>query len=97
MLRPMIAGVVTLSTQSAVCEGAGALQRPLLLLHGDRDELLPVMASQAVQALAGTGELEILPGAGHLLVEAADHLRSRLRSWIADVFAQPAAIEASRG
>jgi len=90
-LRAMTAGVVTLSTQSAGCESASALQRPLLLLHGDRDELLPVMASQAVQALAGSGELEVLPGAGHLLTEAADHLRDRLHRWIPDVFARPLA------
>jgi acetyl esterase/lipase len=95
-LRAMTAGVVTLSTQSAGCEGADALQRPLLLLHGDRDELLPVMASQAVQALAGSGELEVLPGAGHLLTEAADHLRDRLHRWIPDVLARPLAdVEAS--
>ena len=42
-----------------------------------------------MQALAGGGELEVLPGAGHLLVEAAEHLRTRLRAWIADVFARP--------
>lgn len=95
-LRAMTAGVVTLSTQSAGCENAAALQRPLLLLHGDRDELLPVMASQAVQALAGSGELEVLPGAGHLLTEAADHLRDRLHRWIPDVLARPLAdVEAS--
>lgn len=93
MLRPMVAGVVTLSTQSAGCEQAASLRRPLLLLHGDRDELLPVMASQAVQAMAGGGELEVLPGTGHLLVEVADYLRTRLRAWIDEVFAQP--VEAS--
>ena len=71
--------MVTLSTQSAGCENAAALGRPLLLLHGDRDELLPVMASQAVQAMAGAGEIELLPGAGHLLLEAAEPLRTRLR------------------
>lgn len=93
MLRPMVAGVVTLSTQSAGCEQAASLRRPLLLLHGDRDELLPMMASQAVQAMAGGGELEVLPGTGHLLLEVADHLRTRLRAWIDEVFAQP--VEAS--
>lgn len=93
MLRPMVAGVVTLSTQSAGCEQAASLRRPLLLLHGDRDELLPMMASQAVQAMAGGGELEVLPGTGHLLVEVADYLRTRLRAWIDEVFAQP--VEAS--
>ncbi len=88
-LRPMVSGVVTLSTQSAGCESAAALRRPLLLLHGDRDELLPPMASQAVQALAGSGELELLPGAGHLLVEAAEALRTRLGEWIPRVLSQP--------
>jgi alpha-beta hydrolase superfamily lysophospholipase len=88
-LRPMVCGVVTLSTQSAGCESAAALRRPLLLLHGDRDELLPVMASQAVQAMAGDGELVVLPGAGHLLVEAADELRTRLGAWIPDVLSRP--------
>ncbi|HEV7733158.1 MAG TPA: alpha/beta hydrolase [Candidatus Binatia bacterium] len=89
-LRPMVAGVVTLSTQSAGCEGAAGLRgRPLLLLHGDRDELLPVMASQAVQALAGSGEVVVLPGAGHLLVEAAADLRTRLGQWIPDVLSRP--------
>jgi pimeloyl-ACP methyl ester carboxylesterase len=88
LLRSVVAGVVTLSTQSAGCEQAAALRRPLLLVHGDRDELLPVMASQAVQAMAGGGELEVLPGAGHLLVEAADHLRTRLRIWIDGAFAR---------
>jgi len=86
MLRPMVSGVVTLSTQSAGCERASTLDRPLLLLHGDRDELLPTMASQAVQALAGQGDLEILRGTGHLLIEAAEHLRTRLRGWITEVF-----------
>src|SRR5262249_18401115 len=97
MLRPMVSGVVTLSTQSAGCERAAALGCPLLLLHGDRDELLPVTASQAVQALADGGELEVLAGAGHLLVEAAEHLRSRLRTWIGDAFARPLADLAAEG
>ena len=65
------AGVVTLSTQSAGCENAGRLgTTPLLLLHGQNDELLPPETSFMVQALAGTGEVEILPGTGHLLAEA---------------------------
>jgi dienelactone hydrolase len=88
-LRSVVAGVVTLSTQSAGCENAAALQRPLLLLHGDADELIPPMASQMVCALAGGGDVELLSGAGHLLVEAADHLRTRLHAWIAEAFARP--------
>lgn len=77
------AGVVTLSTQSAGCENAAGLATtPLLLLHGDKDELLPPETSFMVQALAGTGEVVVLPGTGHLLLEAADELRDRLGTWI---------------
>lgn len=84
------AGVVTLSTQSAGCEDAAALgATPLLLLHGDRDELLPPETSAMVQMLAGGGELVILPGAGHLLTEAHDDLRDRLGEWIPARLADP--------
>jgi len=77
-------GVVTLATQSAGCEDADGLgDTPLLLLHGDRDEILPAFASEVVHGLAGgRGELVILPGAGHLLAEAAAEVRDRLLAWI---------------
>lgn len=77
-------GVVTLSTQSAGCEDAGNLSDtvPVLLLHGDRDEILPADSSFMVRMLISHGEVEILPGTGHLLTEVADHLRARLEEWI---------------
>jgi hypothetical protein len=83
------AGVVTLSTQSAGCEDAGGLpeQVPVLLLHGDRDEILPPDASFMVRMLVGHGDVEILPGTGHLLAEVGDHLRDRLGTWIPDALA----------
>jgi len=87
-LPSLVTGVVTLATQSAGCEVAGHLaKKKLLLFHGDRDELLPPLASEAVQQLAGTGELVMLPGAGHLLTEAADTLRERLSTWIPETLA----------
>ena len=77
-------GVVTFATQSAGCEDAeGLAGTPMLLVHGDRDEILPPFASEVVHALAGGhGELVIVPGAGHLLAEAGEELRSRLLDWI---------------
>ena len=82
-LRRVTRGVVTLSTQSAGCETAAALgDVPLLLLHGDRDELLPVAASETVRTLAGHGDVVVLPGAGHLLLGAEEELRRRLLEWI---------------
>ncbi len=84
-------GVVTLATQSAGCEDADGLgDTPLLLLHGDRDEILPAFASEVVHGLAGGhGELVLLPGAGHLLAEAADEVRERLLAWIPAHLAGP--------
>jgi len=80
-------GVVTLSTQSAGCERADLIgDVPLLLLHGTNDEILPSAASEVVRMMAGTGELVLLPGAGHLLREAADEIRGRLAEWIPACF-----------
>ncbi len=78
------AGVVTLSTQSAGCEDAeGLAETPLLLFHGDRDEILPPFASEVVHQLSGGhGELVVLPGEGHLLTGAGEMLRERLTAWI---------------
>jgi len=76
-------GVVTLATQSAGCEHADQLgATPLLLLHGTDDEILPPETSSVVQMLAGHGEVVLLPGAGHLLTQAAVELRERLSEWI---------------
>jgi pimeloyl-ACP methyl ester carboxylesterase len=78
-------GVVTFATQSAGCEEAAGLTAPLRAYHGDRDELLPVFASQAVcHLVGGEAELVVCPGAGHLLTEAGDQLRSEVPAWVRD-------------
>jgi pimeloyl-ACP methyl ester carboxylesterase len=59
-----------------------------LLLHGTDDEILPAETSAVVQMLAGHGEVVLLPGAGHLLTQAADELRERLSAWIPARFAR---------
>jgi len=76
-------GVITLSTQSAGCEIASELEEtPLLLFHGTDDEILPPETSAVVQALAGHGDVILLPGTGHMLSEAAEEIRERLIEWI---------------
>jgi pimeloyl-ACP methyl ester carboxylesterase len=91
VLSTHCAGVVTLSTQSAGCEVAAELgETPLLLLHGTNDEILPPETSAIVRMLAGHGEVVLLPGAGHLLTEAAGEIRERLDTWISARFAEPA-------
>jgi fermentation-respiration switch protein FrsA (DUF1100 family) len=81
-----VVGVVTFATQSAGCEVAGALDgRPLLLFHGDRDELLPAEASYVVAAIAGHGEVVMLPGDGHLLGKSDAAITDRLDDWLPPV------------
>jgi hypothetical protein len=76
-------GVVTLATQSAGCEVASELgDTPLLLLHGTNDEILPPETSSVVQMIAGHGEVELLPGAGHLLDQVAAEVQARVLAWI---------------
>jgi pimeloyl-ACP methyl ester carboxylesterase len=89
-LPSLVLGVVTLSTQSAGCEPAASLAgRRLLLLHGDKDEILPPVCSQMVRQIAGAGEVRILEGAGHLLSECPDELRQILLDWIPATLALP--------
>jgi pimeloyl-ACP methyl ester carboxylesterase len=43
----------------------GRIDGPLLLLHGDRDELIPMSHSQRLQAVARQGRFVPVAGAGH--------------------------------
>jgi len=86
-----VVGVVTFATQSAGCEVAGALGgRPLLLFHGDQDELLAPESSHIVQAIAGSGEVVMLPGEGHLLANSDEVITGRLNAWFPSVLGVPA-------
>jgi dienelactone hydrolase len=88
ILTQAVAGVCTLSTQSAGCESAFLLApRPLLLIHGDHDEILPPFASEAVNQLAGGyGTVEIVPGEGHALVDDSGAIFERTVSWSCAAF-----------
>jgi pimeloyl-ACP methyl ester carboxylesterase len=41
------------------------IRTPVLLLHGDRDELIPLSHSEALLALSSGVQLVVVPGAGH--------------------------------
>ncbi|MDQ1462693.1 MAG: hypothetical protein QOI08_4177, partial [Actinomycetota bacterium] len=71
------------------CEHASELgDIPLLLMHGTDDEILPAETSSVVQMLAGHGDVVLLPGAGHLLTQAAAEVHERLAEWIPARFAR---------
>ena len=86
-LSEMVAGVVTFATQSAGCEVAAGLQgRPFLLFHGTDDSILPVESSEIVRAMAGTGDLHLMPGDDHLLYKSHGTINEIVMPWIVDVF-----------
>ena len=81
-----VSGVVTFATQSAGCEVAPGLRgRPLLLFHGDSDEILPLESSQIVAAMAGRGEVVVCEGDGHLLAHSSQQITTRLDEWLPEV------------
>lgn len=91
-LPAFVLGVTTFATQSAGCEVAGGLAgRPLLLFHGERDEILPPESSEMVRALAGTGDLVRLPGDGHLLARSEGIIWEHLVPWLGQVIGRPLA------
>tara|TARA_B100000678_G_C18167543_1_gene485750 strand:- start:437 stop:1081 length:645 start_codon:yes stop_codon:yes gene_type:complete len=92
ILQEHCAGVITLATQSAGCEPAEdlATRVPVILFHGDKDEILPLQASELVRMVVGGGEFVPLAGVGHLLAEARDELRERLSEWIPEKFREHA-------
>ena len=78
-----VAGVVALATQSAGCEHAAQLGPvPLLLVHGESDQVLSPQNSHTVKGIAGYGELVIYPGATHGLAEVDEELVAMLGEWI---------------
>ncbi len=82
-----VAGVVTFATQSAGCEIAAGLRgRPLLLFHGDQDELLPLQSSEIVAAMAGQGHVVVCEGDGHLLEHSGALILERLDQWLPEVY-----------
>lgn len=85
------AGVVTLATQAPGAERVDELAgRPLLLIHGDSDGILPADASRWLHVGAGEPkELVIVPGEGHLFEGVVDALTDRVGAFVEDALKPP--------
>jgi pimeloyl-ACP methyl ester carboxylesterase len=83
-LAQAAAGVVALSTQVPGTEQVDLLAGvPLLLIHGDRDGILPDLCSHDVYERAGEPkDLIIVPGEGHLLSGVSDALAARVEDFV---------------
>ena len=84
---PSTLGVVAMSSQTA---GTGAVDKlspkPLLLMHGTADEVLPPSCSQEIYKRAfEPKKLRLYPGCGHGLDQCRETIDSDLLAWIRNV------------
>ena len=77
-------GVAALASQTMGAEDAALLgNRPLLVVHGEADVVLPLVnAETIIDWASGPKQLVTYPGAGHGLRECADELRTLLEDWL---------------
>lgn len=83
-LSPLTAGVCALSTQSFGTEAVSSLApKPLLLIHGTADTVLPAACSEEVFARAGEPrDLVLVEGGGHVLEESRDEVFNLVKDWL---------------
>lgn len=77
-------GAVGLASQSFGTSRANRLSpRPLLLIHGENDQVMPPECAVLIYDRAlEPKQLIIIPGAGHCFDEAANELQEGLREWL---------------
>ena len=83
-ISPVVTTVIALSSQLAGAHVASELApRPLLLIHGDADEILPHASSEAIYERAKEPKtIRIVHGASHRLSEAADEIFNLTSDWL---------------
>ena len=86
MMSPQVKTVVGLSSQTYGAHPVDRLSpKPLLLVHGERDQNLPADCSRQIYQWAGEPkELVIYKDNGHFLRECHDELHDLLKNWLVD-------------
>jgi pimeloyl-ACP methyl ester carboxylesterase len=84
---PEIVGVAALSSQSHAADAARLAPRPLLLLHGEADEVLsPACSVQLYGAAKDPKRIILYPGCRHGLDECRDEVDRDVSSWLLQIF-----------
>jgi uncharacterized protein len=67
------------------------LDMPILILHGEEDEVVPIEYGRRLSALGGTNVTFVpIAEAGHVVL-GEDDARDRVRQWLSENFSSPAA------
>lgn len=73
------------SCEHTVAEAADELRMPVLLLCGDRDDIVPLAAQQALAASLPDAKLVVFPGVGHLIhYEAPEAAAGEIATFLGD-------------
>ncbi|KAA0678749.1 alpha/beta hydrolase [Roseomonas genomospecies 6] len=81
--RGAVCTVATLATQGLGTDAVADLSCPVLLIHGEADEVLKPMCSIHVHRMAREPKkLVLMPGAGHCLDETAEAVCHEVRDWL---------------
>src|SRR5229473_1463262 len=85
-LAPTVTTVIAVSSQLFGAHVVAELApRPLLLLHGTADSILPHECSERLYERAQEPRtLKLFPGVGHRFTEAADELLETVRDWLVE-------------
>ncbi|MCK9494554.1 MAG: alpha/beta hydrolase [Dehalococcoidia bacterium] len=84
-LSPLSTAVCSLSTQRYGTFEVDVLGKPLLLIHGSRDEVLDKAASEDVYERANEPkQIVILEGAGHGLMERKDEVFDLVKAFVTE-------------
>jgi pimeloyl-ACP methyl ester carboxylesterase len=65
-------------------EAIAALEIPVLLLHAEGDEVVPLELSRELAAAAATAELVVVPGGDHRSVQHDPALQAHAAAFLAD-------------
>ena len=84
---PSVIAVAALSSQSYGADGVSRLRKPLLLIHGEADEVLPAACSfDLYRAAQEPKQIVLYPGCRHGLDQCRDELDRDLSNWLLRIF-----------
>lgn len=90
VISPFVCGVAALASQRFGTQGVEDLGKPLLLIHGSADQVLPPMASDDIFHRAqGDKQIVIIDGAGHSFRNQGERLHELLRAFVLRVAPDP--------
>jgi len=85
---PTVIAVAALSSQTSGAEAVAELSpKPLLLMHGERDEILPPSCSVSLYRAANEPkQLLLYPGCMHGLDQCRDAIERDASAWLRRIF-----------